>query len=85
MTIKKLQRYFLSADFDEVPTESDQLCTSGVYCLTEDVTELEATNEELVKALEDLLEELTHLGFNSKAINALTLNANEALKSARGE
>ena len=45
MSIKRLQRYDIDEDNDLV---SDYY---GYYCLTKDVTELEATNAELVRLL----------------------------------
>ena len=46
MSIKRLQRYDIDEDNDLV---SDYY---GYYCLTKDVTELEATNAELVRLLD---------------------------------
>ena len=84
MSIKKLQRYYLDPDFDEVPHED------GDYCLTEDVTELEATNAELVKALEYIKRGLTEANPNcgklylfQRMSNAFEI-AEKALASAKG-
>ena len=47
MSIKKLQRYDIDEDGDLVSDSA-----YGYYCLTKDVTELEATNAELVRLLD---------------------------------
>jgi len=49
MSIKRLQRYDVAPGWDLTDPTGD-------YCLSSDVTELEATNVELVKALEGFLE-----------------------------
>ena len=76
MSIKKLDRYLIE---------------HGVYCDADDVTELEATNAELVKALEELnrhlLEANPHCGriyLFERISNAFEI-ADKALASAKGE
>ncbi|MBL4795922.1 MAG: hypothetical protein JKY50_00760 [Oleispira sp.] len=52
MSIKRLQRYDIDEDGDLVSDSA-----YGYYCLTKDVTELEATNAELYNMLEHLVEQ----------------------------
>ncbi len=84
MSIKKLQRYDIDEDGDLVSDSA-----YGYYCLTKDVTELEATNAELVKALEEILSLAApliydHLDWTSEDHDSI-IAARKALASARGD
>ena len=76
MSIKKLQRYRTN----NVPAVADP---DGCWVADYAVTELEATNEELVKALEGLLYEFE--GDPCYAQSNEVIAARKALASARGE
>ena len=61
MTIKRLQRY-------QVDTCFSMRDDKGGYCLTDDVTELEATNAELVKALEEAAKLISTMNENALSL-----------------
>jgi len=73
MSIKRLQRYDIDAGSDLIPD------IEGCCCLTDDVTELEATNAELYKALDELL------SLGGDEYYEAVLRARKVLASARGE
>ena len=83
MSITKLQRYYVTRNDAAFPHEE------GDYCLTDDVTELEATNAELVKALEELLDKATCLIYDhdewGPEDHETIIAARKALDSARSE
>ena len=85
MSIKKLQRYDVLPGWDLTDPTGD-------HCRSEDVAELEATNAELVKALEGALKMLEGI-YESPNVEGASLfvggndivDIQEALASARGD
>jgi len=92
MSIKKLQRYDYDTAYNGNTGQYQVIFfkeDEGFYCADKDVTELEATNAELVKALEELLGEITEMAELGECDSSWCADgkdaARKALASAKGE